>query len=285
MAVEKGFGAVRTERLYANPIVGRTGLANMLFAWARAEVFCRDHGALLLAPQWVNVLRVGPWLRRERDKRYYLANFSNAGMIQGLRRFAVLKAFRHLDEAEYSRDAQTGEKGVRVVDFRGMERFFEPFLTAQPYVKERLFAIASAPILEQLEQLPEEPFIGVHIRRGDFTTGGIATPDDWYVRAVAQALRAVGGDRRSLPIRVFSDADPESLRFLSEAFPRVVLTPKAPALLDLLQLSRCAALVGTSRSSFSMWAAFLGQMTSYWHPVEMPPALAVTPEASVIRVD
>lgn len=136
-----------------------------------------------------------------------------------------------------------------------------------------------------LEALPPEPFLGVHVRRGDFRQGGLAIDDAWYIRAVSQALRGAFPDGGRPQIRIFSDAAPQSLRFLAEAFPNVTIQPKAPALLDLLHLSRCAALVGTSRSTFGMWAAFLGQMPSFWHPVETPPLLSVTQRAVVTVVD
>lgn len=276
---------MREKVVYANPIVGRTGLGNMLFSWARAETFCRDHGAVMLAPQWVNVCRIGPWLRGERDKRYYLRNFSNEGMIRGLRRHLVLKSFHHVPESEYPPFVQSGGTSACVVDFRGMDRFFEPFLMDQPYVYNRLLAITSETILAPLRQLPEEIFIGVHIRRGDFLKGGIAIPDTWYVKAVTRAMRAIDASGTPLTIRVFSDAQPEAFQFLSDAFPLVTFMPKAPALQDLLHLSRCAALVGTSRSTFSMWAAFLGQMPSFWHPCEKPPPFSVLPCATVTMLD
>lgn len=114
-------------RIYANPIVGRTGLANMLFVWARAEVFCQRYGASMLAPQWVNVFRVGPWFRFERDKRYYFANFSQEGMVHGLKRFVILRALRHVDESVAEREGEGTADGGRVVDFRGMAHFFDPF--------------------------------------------------------------------------------------------------------------------------------------------------------------
>lgn len=277
---------MRSGVLYANPVVGRTGLGNMLFPWARAEVFCKTRGALMLAPQWVNVCRVGPWLRRERDKRYYLSNFSNRGFIQGLRRFYVLHTAGHVGEADcYERPGCGGEGVRRVVDFKGMDGFFSPFLRDQAYVKERLYAIAAPAIVRQAEQFSADPFIGVHIRRGDFHRGGLAVEDAWYLMAIERAVKSVEAARKPLPIRVFSDAAPETLQFLTDSFPAVTFMPKAPALLDLLLLSRSQALVGTSRSTFSMWAVFLGQMPSIWHTRERPPPVSVLPRATVTMLD
>jgi len=274
------------QRLYANPIVGRTGLGNMLFPWARAEVFCKQNGAEMLAPQWVNLCRVGPWLRRERDKRYYLSSFSNHGYVQGLQRQFLLHTAHHIGESLYSESqAAESEVGRQVVDFIGMDGFFSPFLSEQAYVRARLHAIASPNIQKQVDNFPVEPYIGVHLRRGDFQRAGIAISDAWYARAIEQAVQSSGKGEKNIPIRVFSDASPDALRFLTDGFPNVTIMPKAPALLDMLLLSRCQALIGTSRSTFSMWAVFLGQMPSFWHPCYITPPLSVSPRATVTMID
>lgn len=257
----------------------------MLFPWARAEVFCKTHDARMLSPQWVNVCRLGPLLRRERDKRYYLANFSNAGYVRGVHRQFVLHTGTHVGESDVSDGAMTNNEGRFVVDFTGMEGFFSPFLKEHAYVKERLNAIASPAILKQMEHFSAGPFVGVHIRRGDFQLGGISVDDAWYVRAIDQAVQFVGGAREAIPIRVFSDAEPETLKFLLDDFPQAMFMPKAPALLDMLLLSRCQALVGTSRSTFSMWAVFLGQMPSFWRSCDLQPPLYVSPQATVMEGD
>lgn len=79
--------------LYAYPDVGRAGLCNMLFPWARAVLFSHTWQCPMIAPQWTNYFRLGPWLRRERDKRYYFNNFTNAGYIKGLNKMSVMLKF------------------------------------------------------------------------------------------------------------------------------------------------------------------------------------------------
>jgi len=46
--------------LFALPIVGRAGLGNMLFPWARAEIFAKRFNARVLRPSW-NTVRPGPY--------------------------------------------------------------------------------------------------------------------------------------------------------------------------------------------------------------------------------
>ncbi|MDP5015756.1 MAG: hypothetical protein NWQ43_00310, partial [Dolichospermum sp.] len=56
----------------------RSGLGNMLLVWARAILFAEFNGLPVLSPNW-NEVRIGPWLRGERTKRYYGNLFINKG--------------------------------------------------------------------------------------------------------------------------------------------------------------------------------------------------------------
>jgi hypothetical protein len=262
----------------------------MLFSWARAEMISKRYGLRILAPQWSNYMRIGPWLRHERDKRYYNSNFSNKDYVQGLtRQFILWTSIRVNEDDDWKKSPPPSGRRPRVVDFKGMAGFFTPFLGEQHYINRRIHEIASPAIIGQVGQMSKTPFIAVHIRRGDFQKGGMAVKNEWYLKALGVArknlLSSMGRDKPSesldLHVRVFSDGDPETLRFITDQ-PDVVLMPKAPALLDLLAMSRGKALVATSRSTFSMWAVFLGQMPSYWHPCEVPPDISVEKQSTVV---
>lgn len=247
--------------IYVNPVVGRTGLGNMLFSWARAEIFRKHINGKMLAPPWTNTFRIGPWLRREKFKRYYFSEFVNSEYIGGMRRWLLLRLLRHLPEKEVACDASLSNPNC-IVDFEGMEGLFLPLADHQAYVKERLMAITAPQILESIEIGQYDKFLGVHIRRGDFIAANWDISDRWYVNAITAALTDL--ETKDIEIRVFSDASQKKLRYISDEFPNVVFMPKAPAMQDLLMLSTAEALVCTSRSSFSMWAVFLGQIPSYW---------------------
>ena len=79
-----------TSKKYVYADLPRTGLCNMLFPWARAVLYARNHSLPLLAPEWVKLGRIGPWLRGERDKRYYFGQFTNEGYIRGLKKWWAL---------------------------------------------------------------------------------------------------------------------------------------------------------------------------------------------------
>lgn len=227
---------------YAYPDLARRGLGNMLFAWAQAVAYCHRTGARMIAPHWASVMRIGPWLRGERYKRYYGRSFTNRGYAGIWHRWLP---------------------GVKV--FRGMDGFFEPFINEQDVVKDELWRNVNPQIASAVERVASEgSFIGVHIRRGDFKTAGLCTPDEWYVQAIKLAVETIGCENPL--IRVFSDGYPEEVAFIARAFPaaRVVVMPKAPAIQDILLLSKSKIAVCTPGSTFSMWAVFLGQMPSIW---------------------
>lgn len=242
--------------IYANPIVGRTGLCNMLFIWARALVFAKERGATMLAPQWTNFFRLGPLLRFERNKRYYINEFTNKGYVGGVKKRMVNLMHRHLPEGDMTR-VSDGD----VVDFFGWsDDYFQNFIGYHGYIKESLATIVNPTLVSAADTFGAKPFIGVHIRRGDFVTNGQWIPDEWYRRGITKARELVG----QLPIRVFSDSSPDKLMGITSKFEDCEIMPKASAVQDLLMLSNSKCLVATAKSTFSMWSVFLGQMPSIW---------------------
>jgi len=58
------------------PQLPRAGLGNMLLVWARAVLFADINSIPVIAPNWGQI-RIGTYLRGERDKRYYGNLFCN----------------------------------------------------------------------------------------------------------------------------------------------------------------------------------------------------------------
>ena len=238
---------------YAYPILPRTGFCNMLNPWARAYLWARDNGASMLAPNWVKLLRIGPWLRGERDKRYYFGMITNDGYISGLKKRLILLRHAKINETDI-RDK------VRecVVIFSGQRNDLLDFPHQARALNGELNRIAAPTIKSRLRELPQK-FIGVHIRRGDFKIIGQTLPEDYYCTAISHAIKLQG----NIPIIVCSDASETELSYLRQ-FSNLYVQENNPSLLDLLTLSRASCLVCTNGSSFSEWAAFLGGMQSIW---------------------
>lgn len=257
--------------LYAYPDIDRMGLGNKLLVWARAEAFAHDNGAYVLKPNLVQLPSIGALLRNETSLRTNLGNFDFTGTdyISGVRRWMLVRRGRFVDERVWTSDIADC-----VVHFHGIGNgSFGVILRHHSYIVNRLRAITNKRILQSVEVLASKPFIGVHIRRGDFKQAGVLTSDEWFVTAIKRAVEL----RPDLDIiRVFSDARKEELGFLaSMGLPpskQVCIECSAKPMHDIWCLSRSSVIVGSSRSSFSMWAVLLGQMPSIWAAHNAPGA-------------
>ncbi len=249
----------------------------MLFPWARCLLWCRRHQVPMLPARWLH-LRIGPFLRGELDKRMYHRLFRAPGLLALAHRAARL-ATLPLRAEPPADEGPSARPGVYV--FRGMECFFAPLFGNHEVLREGLTSWLRP---EYVPFTPTSRGIAVHVRRGDFAPpgsdkvlreghGNYRIPIEWYV----QALRAI---RSRLPLGiqadVFSDGRPSELAALL-AEPDTRQHPAVSAATDLLAMASAAALIG-SGSTFSRWAAFLGQVPSVWFPGQRGEPLLVGAE-------
>jgi len=110
-------------------------------------------------------------------------------------------------------------------------------------------------------------FIGVHVRFGDFPDRvegsdqiNFRQPIEWYVEGIQQLRIVLKGN---IPAIVFSDGMDQELEPLLK-LENVVRSPQSEAISDLFAIARSLVLF-TSRSSFSLFGAFLGQVPSIWY--------------------
>ena len=112
--------------IYVYPKLTKSGLGNLLFDWARAEVFARKHNLPILNPRWVRFDRLGVWLRRERYKRYYGNSFRAAGFVTGIKRWWIEHCYPELSESDA--DSDCGARGKIVFpntfSFRHVKHLF-----------------------------------------------------------------------------------------------------------------------------------------------------------------
>ena len=246
--------------------LGGTGLGNLLFPWARFIVATHKHGLVPIYPTWFQI-KLGPLLRNERDKRFYLDLFRPpAGHIHGFRKLLLLSALEKVQESDLERLKAQPDF---IVAFKGMAGHFQPILKDHVLVlTELLNMIRDKHIKNLTESLRKS--IGVHVRRGDFTPlkGELPAPAavncqiplSWYISQIEQ-LRQVVGPQTS--VNVFSDGSSEELSELL-ALKNIRRVNFGSSVADLLALSRSGILVA-SGSTFSMWASYLGRMPVIWH--------------------
>lgn len=256
--------------IYCEARLLRAGLANRLFPWARCRVFSRANNIPMLAPRWAQV-PMGTILRREKDLRAYTNLFTpSIGDVAGLRAAYIRMRAGKLPEPQRPGEPFARPKGLHLIVFEGMDGEFAPINSWNALLRDELHAMTRPVWREKAAAVPG-PFIGIHVRRGDFRRlaaaadrtleGNAITPIGWFV----DTLRAVRAARPDiLPAIVTSDgSDADLAELLAE--PNVMRADTGSAIGDMLLLSRAEVLLA-SGSSFSAWASFLGQMPTLSHP-------------------
>lgn len=260
------------------PQLPRAGLGNMLLVWARAVLFADINSIPVVAPSWGQI-RIGTYLRGERDKRYYGNLFCNKTYRSKINYlFGVLnkKSVFHnpaISKFNLSNLESTGI-GCYLFIFDSVPHWSDYFIDLkehQPFIKQRLLSSIRSSVLKTIDNRPV-PQIGIHIRMGDFKVlkpgddftklGNVRTPMTWYVRVI-DAIRKIAG--YDVPVTLFSDGHDRELCELLN-LPQVSRSPSDSALSDMLTLSRSKLLITSSGSTFSGWASYLGQCPTIWHP-------------------
>lgn len=224
------------------------GLANRLFPWARASVYSRLHGYPMLGVRWQQ-LKVGPTLRRESDARLYLSLLQQRhDYVCGGRRLLSLTATRVPEPRQLISPTRV-PTGRQLVVFTGLSDYFEQLYGHEDFLARELLAVTRPARLPPIDLLRPIVF---HIRLGDF--GSATTPLEWF-SAHLRFLRAAGVTE---PIGLVSDGTDRQLETLTRIEDVTVL--RAGSAIGDLWIAACAkVLVGSSHSTFSAWASFLGR--------------------------
>lgn len=246
---------------------GGAGLGNILFTYARAVVYASKHpGTKMIWPTWLS-LKIGPILRNEKDKRFYSDLFSNhSGYISGFEKFKLLAIKEKASEQDLLQGVDCNNK---IVEFTGFDECFTPIMADSEIVR--------ADIIKNLKSKNQSALyynfkgICIHIRLGDFSRVTMedvlsgkhnsAIPVEWYANMIREIRKITG---KEIPVHIFSDgSDDELAEVLS--LPQVSRKSFGTAIADIIALSNAKLLVA-SGSSFSMWARYLGRMTTILFP-------------------
>jgi hypothetical protein len=259
---------MNNKHLFGYPVTGRYGLGNMLFPWARCYLWCADNKIPMIAPTWTK-LKLGPYLRRERDKRNYQRFFHNDSYIFGFRKLFLLVTLPKVSEQENDpiNDILSNRNTIRT--FEGWPGMFEPLRGKSNELHRELVRITRHQYLPR--SVVSTPFIGIHVRRGDFRVPdetdlqkgvvNIRIPLEWYIKTLSKLLDGLEFQAKVL---VFSDGSDDELADLL-AMPGVERSKETEAITDMLLLSEAQIMIA-SGSTFSMWASFLGQVPCIWYP-------------------
>lgn len=157
-----------------------------------------------------------------------------------------------------------------MVDFTGLDGCFDQIMDDSSLVYEDLVKNLNKKQLKALS-FDGKAAICMHVRLGDFFRVSMeevkagkhcsSIPIEWYV-AMAEELRKIIG--KSVKIFVFSDGTDDELEPLL-SLPNTERYTTGSAIGDILALSTAGIFVA-SGSSFSMWARYLGRMTTIMFP-------------------
>lgn len=255
------------------------GLGNLLFIWSRAIVAAEEHNCKLIWPTWPSI-KLGPWIRREKDKRFYGNLFKcKSYKIYGIKKYIYLifkKKYycKNFDEVKWE-DIHDGsvlicngynlKPGELQMNFNGLREYRSIILNHIISNLKRLGQSAN--------NFKAENSINVHVRLGDFTNNSALLDSganntrisiEWYVYIVNLIRSICGFD---IPVNVFSDGKDEELEPLLKLdnTKRVFF---GNSIADIIALSK-APLIISSGSSFSLWGRFLGQSSSFSYPHQM----------------
>ncbi|WP_435988423.1 hypothetical protein [Sulfitobacter sp. SH24] len=242
------------------------GLGNLLFPISRALIAQNSTGGTFIFPTMRQV-KIGTFIRREKDKRTY-GNLFRARTLYELIEWAQTSSLKHRLEGEVDPQA-------RLVRYVGMGRQFHDLKGHREMVLG--FLETAARLLPSVVQYD----IAIHVRLGDFAPPrkdaahvNTQVPLEWYRDAFAKAQSLCGN--RPLKAILFSDDNPaEVIRELG--IRGVEPEPHTNSLTSLILMSRARVLVG-SRSTFSLWAQYLGDTHAIW-PAEFELSKYKEPDA------
>jgi hypothetical protein len=263
-------------QLYGYPELGRYGLAHGILAWARCVIWCEETGARMIAPIWLRP-RIGPYLRRERDKRNYFLLFKDRRAITGISRALLLMTSAKREAGTIWPNSYAQKPGREIVVFQNAlasneAKYFHQIVGYGPLLRARLTEMTR---LRYRPTDPAVPHIAIHVRLGDFvkkpTTDTLSSgvhnvqlPIHWYADRLIALREALGC---AIPAIIYSDGADEDLSPLT-AIASVTRAKRQHSVTDLLAMGHGIAVI-SSGSGFSLWGAFLGGAPRICYPGQM----------------
>jgi Glycosyl transferase family 11 len=248
----------------------KTGLGNRLFPWARSVVYSQIHGLPRLAPIWWNV-QFGPMLRGEKDWRWYVGQFKSTSQeVAGLNRAFALATKKRLAEPKTLQSVVDSPDGIiEFSDFSLGGKYFSELNEYFPLVRTSLLESVTSR-WKPTRSVDDEPMLGIHVRRGDFKAmasgvdtsnmNNVQTPVNWFRDCLILARLRL---KKTIQAFVVSDGNDEELEGLL-SLPKVSRVSRGSAIGDMLALSNANAILCSGESTFSLWAAYLGQMPCFF---------------------
>jgi len=229
------------------------GLGNLLFPISRAVVGKEIRGGSIIVPT-MRQIKLGTFIRKEKDKRTY-------GNILRPRKPQEWMDWFRVQNLSYDYEYEV-KKSHKVTLYEGTGNQFHDIKNYRNEIIDYIKSISNCP----LDNLIEPYDLAVHIRLGDFQSENnnhyqnnrIAL--DWYKAAIEQAKKKIR--KKNFIGILFSDEDP-NLLINKLNLSNFIAEPEGNALQSIFRMSNSKILIG-SRSTFSLWAQFIGNSYTIW---------------------
>lgn len=234
------------------------GLGNKLFSWASGAVFS-DINQCKHIVTGLTKLHLGPLLRREKSKRFYLGYFRNESLFAPVRSYFMKRTY--LQQKDADKKVTTG--GCYVFsEIPHWSDHFEVLKNYRDFIIPAFWSNLTPRIAQRIAR-HSAPEMAVHIRMGDFRAlvpgedfskvGAVRTPLAYFTGLI-ETVRDTEG--KQVPVTVFSDGKASELAEIL-ALPGVSLADDDLDIVHLAVMSKSKLIVMSAGSTFSFWAGFL----------------------------
>lgn len=253
----------------------RGGLGNKIFVWCYGLVFSQRNNCEHHTSKWA-VLHFGPMVRGEQSFRIYLGSFKEDSLVKKVR----LKLYKAQEEKIlYDKDIEllVNDKltNIKYTFYKVGDNWHTVYHLIKPYrdlIKKELYRKLTARVLKKIEG-HKAPWIGVHIRRGDFkppkseeglTIKSIAiqTSNHYFISVIDRIRKFVN---LNIPVTIFSDGKPKELENIL-SLPNVSMAKDDLDIVHMLLLSRSKIIVISEGSTFGGWSAYLSEAVIIRNP-------------------
>lgn len=244
------------------------GLGNILFVWARALIFAKSNGLPIIIVG-LNRIHLGPFLRKEKVKRFYLGQFRFPSLPSILTASIAKFFFKKIVEPSTINSSKAIYIFNRIPDW---SHFFKDLKPHRKIIVEEFFNLLSKSTLKRIDNWQENEYIAVHIRMGDFrkleeninfkTVGSTRTPLS-YFKDIIYKLQKNGYETTT--VKIFSDGYKDELLEILSISNTEYMYPDLD-IVDMIKISRAKLIVTSASSTFSEWAGFLSDAPIIRHP-------------------
>jgi hypothetical protein len=264
--IEKGRGV--GNRSLVISYLPRAGFGNKLFIWARGQVFAEARKLRHLHFPWTHI-SLGA-IARHRNPWYGCSINSTSLSDLGSLLMSIGNHVIVEPDIECRVDARNSVSYVFYRNADWHDYFFQ--LREHRQLLRRAFLDLLSDSVK-LKARVERPCVAIHVRTGDFQAldktkpfeeQGLTRAPLAYFREIIEAFQQ-DKDLCALPIWLFSDGVDMELRELLD-IPGVRRWRSGNDILDLVVMSQSKILITAPSSTYSMWAAFLGDSIVVHHP-------------------